>query len=287
MDAATRSRADALRDVGRRAAATARTRVPGGPALVESAEREFLAGSGLLAGGVAYRLFLWLLPFGLVLAAIGSFWSEADPDGIQDTAEHFGFPVTVARSARTGFETGSHGRWYLLVTGIVLLLWFGASAVRSLRIAHALAWAVPTTRLRRPLHASVLFTGVIVGALALGLAARWLRHTAGAGAELPALLVLLVVYVAAATGVMLLLPHGEAPWTALLPGAAVVAIGIQLMHVLVVLYLAPKLEHSTKLYGSLGAATVILLWLYLIARLLVSAAFLNATLWDRKRAARG
>ena len=35
MDAA--SRADALRDVGRRAAEVARTRVPGGPAVFESA----------------------------------------------------------------------------------------------------------------------------------------------------------------------------------------------------------------------------------------------------------
>jgi uncharacterized BrkB/YihY/UPF0761 family membrane protein len=53
------------------------------------------------------------------------------------------------------------------------------------------------------------------------------------------------------------------------------------MHVVVVLYLAPKLSRSPSLYGALGGATVVMLWLYLIARLFVLAAFLNATLWDR------
>jgi uncharacterized BrkB/YihY/UPF0761 family membrane protein len=58
------------------------------------------------------------------------------------------------------------------------------------------------------------------------------------------------------------------------------------MHLVVVLYLAPRLAHSPSLYGSLGAATVVMLWLYLIARLVVSAAFLNATLWQRKQSRR-
>jgi uncharacterized BrkB/YihY/UPF0761 family membrane protein len=49
-----------------------------------------------------------------------------------------------------------------------------------------------------------------------------------------------------------------------------------------VLYLVPKLGHSSELYGALGTATVILLWLYLLARLLVAAAFLNAALWDHR-----
>ena len=282
MDDATRSRGEALRDVGRRAAEIGRTRVPGGPAIFESAEREYAAGSGLLAGGVAYRLFLWLLPFGLVLAEIGSFWTDADPDGIEDAATHFGFPAAVARSSRTAFETGSHSRVYLLTAGIVFLLWFGMSAVRALRVAYSIAWAVPATKLRRPLHASVLFTAVVSSLLLLGLMTRWIRHEIGAIAELPSLLIMLAIYAVAAILVTRLLPHGDAPWRALLPGAVVIAVGIELMHLLVTLYLAPKLEHSTKLYGSLGAATVVLLWLYLTARLLVSSAFLNATLWERR-----
>jgi uncharacterized BrkB/YihY/UPF0761 family membrane protein len=46
--------------------------------------------------------------------------------------------------------------------------------------------------------------------------------------------------------------------------------------------LVPRLGRSSELYGSLGAATVILLWLYIIARLITLSAFLNATLWERR-----
>jgi uncharacterized BrkB/YihY/UPF0761 family membrane protein len=58
---------------------------------------------------------------------------------------------------------------------------------------------------------------------------------------------------------------------------------VEEVHLVVVLYLAPRLGRSSSLYGPLGAATVILLWLYLTARMITGAAFLNATLWERRR----
>jgi membrane protein len=76
------------------------------------------------------------------------------------------------------------------------------------------------------------------------------------------------------------LPHRSDGWRDQLPGAVLVALGTQLIHLAVVLYLAPKIGRSSELYGTLGAATVLLLWLYLVARLIVAAAFLNAALWE-------
>ena len=60
-------------------------------------------------------------------------------------------------------------------------------------------------------------------------------------------------------------------------------LGMILVQVFVSIYLAPRLESQPQLYGALGGATVLLLWLYIVARLIVSAAFLNATLWDRRQ----
>ena len=76
------------------------------------------------------------------------------------------------------------------------------------------------------------------------------------------------------------LPHRGSSWRDQLPGAVLVGLGTQLIHLAVVLYLAPKIGRSSELYGALGAATVLLLWLYLVARLIVAAAFLNAALWE-------
>jgi membrane protein len=278
-----RSRSEAIRDFGRRVAEIAQERVPGAPAVVESFERERAAGSGLLAGGVAYRFFIWLVPFGLVLAGIAGFWVDTDPRGLESAARQFGLAGAAARSARAAFESGEHSRWYLLVAGLVLLVWFGTSAVRALRVAHAIAWADRITRLRRPVAASFLFSGVVVGVTALGVGTRWVANSIGDTAGLLVTLGMFAVYAGAALASLNLLPHADAPWTALVPGALVFAIGMQLMHLVVVLYLAPKLEQSPHLYGAFGGATVVLLWLYLIARLIISAAFFNATLWDRRR----
>lgn len=278
----TRTKGEALRAIGLRAAETARTRFPGGPAVFESLERERAAGSSLIAGGLAYRLFLWLVPFGLVLAAIGSFWAESDRKNIVSTVRKFGISGAAARNARAAFTDGQHSRWYLLAAGIVFLLWFGIGAVRALRIAHQVAWAVQAAKLRNPLGASVLFTATVVSVAAVGVGCQWVRHNESGWLGAAILLVMFLVYAVVAVGAMSLLPHGGAPRLALLPGALLAGVGMILVQAFVSVYLAPKLERQPQLYGALGGATVLLLWLYIIARLIVSAAFLNATLWDRR-----
>jgi len=286
MAASAPSRTQALADLGRRAAETAQQRVPGAPALVESFEREHIAGAGLLAGGVAYRFFLWLVPFGLVLASLASEWSTEDPNGLRSAVREFGLAGAAANSALSAVHEERHSRWYLLAVGVALLLWFGMSAVRALRVVHTIAWADRATKLRHPLSASGGFAGFVIGLSLIGIGTRWVGHEVSGAAGLVALLAMVGVYAAVAVAALRLLPHAGAPWTALLPGVCVIGVGMQLMHLVVVLYLAPRLAHSPSLYGSLGAATVVMLWLYLIARLVVSAAFLNATLWQRKQSRR-
>lgn len=84
-------------------------------------------------------------------------------------------------------------------------------------------------------------------------------------------------------GLRVLLPRDPAaPSTALLPGAALLAIGLQALHVTVVFYLAGKLSRASEAYGALGVALVALAWLFLIGRLTVAAADLNAALWEQQ-----
>jgi len=81
--------------------------------------------------------------------------------------------------------------------------------------------------------------------------------------------------------VSVLLPHADAHWRALLPGALLFALGVGLMHFATVYWFAPKLAKEGALYGSLGTAAVLLLWLYILSRIVVASAFLNATRWRR------
>jgi uncharacterized BrkB/YihY/UPF0761 family membrane protein len=276
-------RSEEIRELGKRAAVIARERVPGGRPVFEALEREAAAGGDLLAGGVAYRLFFWLVAFGLLLAAIVSFWVTSDESSAEHAATSFGLAGAAAQSALDAIQNGSRAQWYFAVTGAGLIVYFGISAERALNVAFRLAWAQgAASRRASPLLRSLCFSGLAATGFALSVGTRWITRHGGDLRLVLGLLVYFAVEIAFVAWVMTLMPHANATLRALIPGAAVVAVGIELMHILVVLYLAPKLSRSPSLYGALGGATVVMLWLYLIARLLVLAAFLNATLWDRR-----
>ena len=255
--------------------------VPGADLIAVALERERIAAAGLLAGGLAYRLFFWLVPLGLVLAALLSFWVDADRLGAADAAHDFGMSGAAVQSAMEAIANQHHARWYFLGAGIVLVVWFSMGVVRALNVAFSVAWGLRPVKLRRPLTAAVVFTGIVILVMAATAATQFLREQLG-GTGLLLTLLLLAFYIGCVLWIMDKLPHRGGSWRDQLPGAVLVGLGTQLIHLAVVLYLAPKIGRSSELYGALGAATVLLLWLYLVARLIVAAAFLNAALWDQR-----
>ena len=261
--------------------ATARQRVPGADAGFHAFQRELAYGGGLLAGGLAYRLFLWLLPIGLVGAQILGFWLDTNEEGVEDAAKEFGIGAAAIASAERAVETNQSNRILLLLTGLVLLAWFSLGFVRALQLAYSLAWSLPRRRLRKPLYAVLFFNGLVLALALAGAGLAWLRQELGFFGVLGVLLT-----IAFQTGVgvlvMWLLPRRAERWQELVPGAVLVAVGAQLVSVAVVFYFAPRIGRSSELYGALGTASVLLVWLYVLARLITSGAFLNATLWERR-----
>ena len=81
------------------------------------------------------------------------------------------------------------------------------------------------------------------------------------------------------------LPHRDVPRRALVPGAVLVALGVQGLH-LHGGYLAGSADRATSVYGAIGAALVILLWLFIFARLIIGGAVLNAELAARRERSR-
>jgi uncharacterized BrkB/YihY/UPF0761 family membrane protein len=261
----------------------ARERVPGADICFEAFTRELRYGGGLLAGGLAYRLFLWLVPLGLVGAVILGFWLDYDESGVEDAAGEFGIGAAAIASAEDAVETSSTNSIVLLIVGLCLLGWCSVWFVKALQVTYALAWGVERPRMRKPFHAMAVFNGLFLAAAAGAVALTWLREALGLGA-----LVGIVATLALSTGlglvVMHLLPNRAERWQDLLPGAVLLAVGLQCIHVAVVFYFAPRLERSSEFYGVLGVSAVLLVWLYVVARLATAAAFLNATVWERRYA---
>jgi len=82
--------------------------------------------------------------------------------------------------------------------------------------------------------------------------------------------------------VLWLLPRADAPWTSIVPGAVLTGVGMRLLGLAASTYFAYRLDHSNDLYGALGLALVMMLFLFLVARIFVAAQFLNATLHRRR-----
>lgn len=244
------------------------------------AERDL--GGGLLAGGVAYRVFLWLVPFGLVVAALFSYWTELDPDGLESAARDFGIGAAAALSATEALQHGTQNATLVLLFGLALLAWFTLGALRALVLAYSLAWQLEPTRIRRPFRAIVFFNGLFLVGFFSSVALAWLHEQVGATAILST-----AAYIVLAFAIVLLamwhLPHRASRPRELAPGALLVAVGSELVHVAVVLYLAPRLGRAEETYGALGAAATMLIWLYVLSRLFTGAAFFNATLQARRR----
>jgi uncharacterized BrkB/YihY/UPF0761 family membrane protein len=273
-------RLNGLRVATTEAVESAAERIPVIGTVVQAAERERSAGGVLLAGGVAYRLFFWLVPLGLVGATVASFFTASTARGLETAAEKSGLGGVAAQAAQRAITSGEHGGWYLLGIGSIFVIWFGYGVVRALLIVYALAWGETPRKVKNPVRAGAAFTVI---ASALTIAAAAIGNGAariGLGPIAPTLATVLA-YTGAALGISVLFPHGDAPPRALLPGAFLGSAGGLILHATVSVYFAPKLGRSVDMYGLLGASTVILLWLYLIARLITLSAFLNATLWMR------
>ena len=279
-----KARVESTRERALARAERALEHLPWGDVVAEALERERISAAGLLAGGLAYRLFFWIVPLGLVVSASVGYWVEEDRVGLEKAARDFGIGGAVARAAADTVAQEPHSRWYFLVIGAWLLVWFGGGVVRAANIAYAVAWRLRPERVPRQLRAGALFSLAMIGIIVVTTGTTALREwTPGPG--LLATLAIVGLYLAVVVWVSTLLPNRADDWRAFLPGAVLIAIGTQLIHLFVALYLAPRLGRSTELYGALGAATVILLWLYLEARLFVGAAFLNACLWERSHPA--
>jgi uncharacterized BrkB/YihY/UPF0761 family membrane protein len=86
--------------------------------------------------------------------------------------------------------------------------------------------------------------------------------------------------------VSLRLPHRGAHWTALIPGALVFGVGAEVLQLVAVYLIAPYSLEKQGTHGALVLAAGLMLGLFFVSRLMVSAAVVNATLWERKTARR-
>lgn len=240
-------------------------------------ERDARIAGGVLGGGLAYRLFFWSLALSvLVVGGLGF----AQPTDVQQAAQNASLGDSFATVIGNAAAQSEASRWWLLATGIVLVIWFAFTLLRALRLVQASAWQVRSGKsLPRPLNLltfiSVPLVFVVVSALT-GVTANLLGPFSG----IVAFIFGTAIIAALLTLGMSWLPSAPVPLRAHLPGAIVLALVIQVLGAVGEYFIAEELASSEALYGVLGLAGTMLFVLYVIGRTVVWSCELNAVTWD-------
>lgn len=238
-------------------------------------ESDSSIGGGLLAGALAYRLFVLLLPSALLfVSGLGLYADTADQSPSQ-VVRGAGLHGLIA--SQVADTASSRARWVVFLLMIPVALYALAKLYRAVAIVHGLAWRGSARGVGvDPAGVALLGASFVVAVGAAGVVGWIRRHDQLGG------LAALLVYLALVGGAWLLvsrkLPGGEAGWPALLPGSILVGAGLFLVNVFNVYVTTRLVESRANTYGVLGVAAALLFSLVLVGRIIVIAAELNASI---------
>ena len=250
-------------------------------ALFGTFERESGAGGALFAGAIAFRFFMLLIPYVFVIVfgfGLGANASGTDP---HELARSAGITGLAARAVLAGAGASPSVRWIGFLLALYGLFSGARNLLKALRIVHSIMWDVPLVRLKNSTRATFGLLGVVViGSVMVEVVHRLKSISFGFW------LLSMVAVSAIPAGIWLacsltVFPRiTAATWRDLLPGSVVFGLGVQGLHYVTVVYVAGSIASKSETYGAIGAALTILLWAYMLGRLVTGCVALNATLWE-------
>ena len=250
---------------------------------VVEADRRYAG--GLIASGMAFRVFVVLVPFAFVVVTAFGFVSEAvNADDPQSLARDLGITGLVASAIDASSGSSTWERLVTLVLSLYALLWATWTLLRAMQTVFGLAWNQRPSSITKSWRAGLWLVAIMLGLFLGGVAVSALLDSVGLVLGILIRIVMFGVIVALWVAVSWWLPRApEASWRALLPGAVFLAVGAEVLQFLTVFFFSRYVEDKTDTYGAIGASLAILLWAYLLGRLVVTSAFLNAERWRRSR----
>ena len=260
-----------------RAAATA---LPGSTQAFELRRRDRQRAGSVLAAGIGARTFLMLLPLAFIVAAVEGFLEEMYPNFAARSVRAAGLTANLVKVVAQSSGDARRGRWVLLAIGLVLLFYAAHGLFRALFMTHLIAWEMTSAQIR---VSSMVVACVLVVLIPVVGGVASLARVAPPGVLLViGVPVGICLYAGIWLWISLLLPHRSDRWTALVPGALAWGGGMLLLQFISVFVLPDRLGGMSQLYGTLAIASSTMAWLFIIGRLSVGAATLNAVLWDRR-----
>jgi uncharacterized BrkB/YihY/UPF0761 family membrane protein len=248
----------------------------------EAVERDAQTGGGVLAAAVAFRLFMFLVPYAFVMVTGFGLASTAAGQDPRDAARSAGIGGLLASAVANTSTMSLANRLFALFVGGFALALTARSLIRVLWIVHRLIWRVEPSR-KPSAWASLVLVGFVTVLFGVADLAAWLGGQS-LGLRVVALLLTVVLSAAAWYLASWWLPREECEWWALLPGAFIIGLGVGVLHLLTITYVVHVVSRKSAVYGAIGIALALLLWTYFAGRLLTAAIAANASVWKHRSA---
>lgn len=255
-----------------------RGRIP----IVETAarvvERDRDAAGTLLGSALALRLFLFFVPFVLlVLGVFGLLGRHTGVDGVSSAAHLRG---QLATELDRAFDQSALSAWLSLISGLIGTAWAGRSLTRALVLSSALSWRLGGGH-RTPPKVVGAVVGVVIGSALIWTIEERIRSSAGAAVVSMSFIGIALIYAVLWSLLLLALPRDSPDPGASLPGAAAIAVVVTGLQVVSQLYAPGAIDDATSVYAVVAAAIAVLGWFFVIGRTLAFSFALNAVVYQR------
>lgn len=232
---------------------------------------------GYLAAAVTLAGFMSLFPLLLVSVGVVGFLS-LNTDIPNQVIGRLGLSGEGATLVFKAIDTAQKSRRGAFGLGTVGLLWSGLGLIAAIQYAFDNVWQVTGRGLKDKLGGLIWLVGaVLIMVVSFGLTAvinivPWLAPLS--------ILLGIAVNFALWMWTMKALLNLEVPWRALVPGAVLGALGLEVLKVIGSIYVPRAIGASSALYGSIGVVFALLTWLFFFGRLTVYVAVLNVVRWE-------
>ena len=205
---------------------------------LQAVERDAQTGGGVLAAAVAFRLFMFLVPYAFVMVTGFGLSATAAGQVPEDAAHSAGIGGLLANAVASTSTMSLANRLFALVFGGIALAFTARSLVTVLRIVNRLIWGVtPSGHATR--WAPLILIGYVTVLFGVIDLAAWLGSQS-LGLRLVAIILTIVTSGAAWLLASFWLPREECQWWELLPGALIVGVGAGVLHLLTITYVRAR-----------------------------------------------
>lgn len=232
-----------------------------------------------LAAAVTLSAFLSIFPLLLVAIAILGFFSSGHANLADDLIRNLGLTGTGADTVRQAITTARHSRKAASVIGLVGLFWSGLGLVAAVQYAINTVWQVKGRGLKDKLVGLAWLAGAVI-LFAASFAVTAVVNFLPAVVAPLSIVVGLALNTALWVWTMKVMGNRDVGWKALLPGALLGAVGLEVLKAVGSFYVPRAVSSASALYGSLGIIFAVLAWLLLFGRLLVYSSVFNVVRWE-------